>query len=125
MLLFLVFFFFQAEDGIRDGHVTGVQTCALPISQLTVTACLIGLASGQLVAGPLSDRFGRRRPLIVGILAYIAASVLCAFSPGMITLVLARFAQGLAGATGIVIAQASGQIGRASCRERVQRPAVG
>src|SRR5690625_5937613 len=50
-------------------------------AQLTVTACLIGLASGQLVAGPLSDRFGRRRPLIVGILAYIAASVLCAFSP--------------------------------------------
>lgn len=78
-------------------------------AQLTVTACLIGLASGQLVAGPLSDRFGRRRPLIVGILAYIAASVLCAFSPGMITLVLARFAQGLAGATGIVIAQASGR----------------
>lgn len=78
-------------------------------AQLTVTACLIGLASGQLVAGPLSDRFGRRRPLIVGILAYIAASVLCAFSPGMTTLVLARFAQGLAGATGIVIAQASGR----------------
>src|SRR5437870_10762206 len=31
---FLVYFFFQAEDGIRDGHVTGVQTCALPISEL-------------------------------------------------------------------------------------------
>src|SRR5690625_5881190 len=34
MLLFLVLFFFQAEDGIRDGHVTGVQTCALPILQV-------------------------------------------------------------------------------------------
>src|SRR5439155_5301012 len=32
MLIFVIFFFFQAEDGIRDGHVTGVQTCALPIS---------------------------------------------------------------------------------------------
>src|SRR5439155_15555702 len=34
LLLFFVFFFFQAEDGIRDGHVTGVQTCALPIYAL-------------------------------------------------------------------------------------------
>src|SRR5437870_6585457 len=33
--LFCIFFFFQAEDGIRDGHVTGVQTCALPIYRLT------------------------------------------------------------------------------------------
>ena len=80
-----------------------------PAAQLTVTACLIGLAGGQLIAGPLSDRFGRRRPLIVGILAYIAASVLCALSPTVTTLVLARLAQGLAGATGIVIAQAAGR----------------
>lgn len=79
------------------------------VAQLTVTACLIGLAGGQLIAGPLSDRFGRRRPLIVGILAYIAASVLCALSPTVTTLVLARLAQGLAGATGIVIAQAAGR----------------
>jgi len=78
-------------------------------AQLTVTACLIGLAGGQLIAGPLSDRFGRRRPLIVGIIAYIAASVLCALSPSITTLVLARLAQGLAGSTGIVIAQASGR----------------
>src|SRR5690625_1658807 len=109
----------DAADRVRaavDGSVPAVlpelaRDLEAPASaaQLTVTACLIGLASGQLVAGPLSDRFGRRRPLIVGILAYIAASVLCAFSPGMITLVLARFAQGLAGATGLVIAQASGR----------------
>lgn len=44
-------------------------------AQLTVTACLLGLAAGQVVAGPLSDRFGRRRPLLVGLLAYIVASV--------------------------------------------------
>src|SRR5699024_12743588 len=81
----------------------------LAAAQLTVTACLIGLAGGQLIAGPLSDRFGRRRPLLVGIIAYIAASVLCALSPSITTLVLARLAQGLAGSTGIVIAQASGR----------------
>src|SRR6266508_5248453 len=38
------FFFFQAEDGIRDGHVTGVQTCALPISPVTYFEALTALA---------------------------------------------------------------------------------
>lgn len=78
-------------------------------AQLTLTACLIGLAVGQLIAGPLSDRYGRRGPLLIGITAYIAASALCAFSPTIETLVLARLVQGLAGAVGIVIAQAAGR----------------
>ncbi|MET7845949.1 multidrug effflux MFS transporter [Streptomyces sp. NPDC005356] len=78
-------------------------------AQLTVTACLLGLAFGQLIAGPLSDRFGRRRPMLVGAVAYIATSVLCAFSPSVESLVAARFVQGLAGAVGIVIAQAAGR----------------
>src|SRR5690625_7634633 len=38
-MFFVFFFFFQAEDGIRDGHVTGVQTCALPISRWWPTIC--------------------------------------------------------------------------------------
>jgi DHA1 family bicyclomycin/chloramphenicol resistance-like MFS transporter len=78
-------------------------------AQLTVTACLFGLAAGQLVAGPLSDRFGRRRPLLIGVVAYVATSVLCAASPTVEVLVAARFAQGLAGGVGIVIAQAAGR----------------
>jgi DHA1 family bicyclomycin/chloramphenicol resistance-like MFS transporter len=78
-------------------------------AQLTVTACLLGLAFGQVVAGPLSDRFGRRRPLLVGVAAYIAASALCAFAPTIESLVAARLVQGLAGAVGIVIAQAAGR----------------
>ena len=78
-------------------------------AQLTVTACLLGLAFGQVVAGPLSDRFGRRRPLLVGVAAYIAASVLCAVAPTIETLIAARLVQGLAGAVGIVIAQAAGR----------------
>ncbi|MFD2077564.1 MFS transporter, DHA1 family, bicyclomycin/chloramphenicol resistance protein [Actinopolymorpha cephalotaxi] len=78
-------------------------------AQLTVTACLLGLAAGQVVAGPLSDRFGRRRPLLVGVTAYVAASVLCAVSPTIEALVAARLVQGLAGAVGIVIAQAAGR----------------
>ncbi|WP_040784588.1 multidrug effflux MFS transporter [Rhodococcus ruber] len=78
-------------------------------AQLTVTACLLGLALGQVVAGPLSDRFGRRRPLLLGVAAYIVASAWCAVSPSIETLVAARLVQGLTGAVGIVIAQAAGR----------------
>ena len=74
--------------------------------QLTLTACLAGLALGQILAGPLSDRFGRRRPLLVGVGAYAAASLLCALAPSIVVLVVLRFAQGIAGAAGIVIARA-------------------
>lgn len=79
------------------------------LAQLTVTACLLGLAGGQLVAGPLSDRFGRRDPLLIGVAAYVVVSALCAASPTVELLILARLVQGLAGGVGIVIAQAAGR----------------
>lgn len=79
------------------------------VAQLTVTACLIGLAAGQLIAGPLSDRFGRRGILVIGIIAYILTSALCAVSPTVELLIAARFVQGLAGGVGIVISQAAGR----------------
>jgi DHA1 family bicyclomycin/chloramphenicol resistance-like MFS transporter len=76
-------------------------------AQLTLTACLIGLAVGQLLAGPLSDRLGRRRPLLLGVAAYSAASVLCALSPSVEVFTGLRLVQGLAGAAGIVISRAA------------------
>jgi MFS transporter, DHA1 family, multidrug resistance protein len=76
------------------------------LAQLSITACLVGLAVGQLVAGPLSDRLGRRRPLIVGLVAFLLASVACALAPTAAILVLLRLVQGLAGAAGIVISRA-------------------
>ena len=75
-------------------------------AQLTITACLVGLALGQLVAGPLSDRFGRRRPLLVGLVAYLLTSLACAFAPSVTVLVILRLVQGLAGAAGLVVARA-------------------
>jgi DHA1 family bicyclomycin/chloramphenicol resistance-like MFS transporter len=75
-------------------------------TQLTLTACLAGLALGQLVAGPLSDRLGRRRPVLAGAALFAAASLACAFAPSIGVLVGLRFLQGLGGAAGIVIGRA-------------------
>ncbi|MEU9212386.1 multidrug effflux MFS transporter [Streptomyces sp. NPDC048415] len=74
--------------------------------QLTLTACLAGMALGQLVVGPMSDRWGRKRPLLAGLVVYIVATALCALAPNVELLVALRLAQGLAGAAGIVIARA-------------------
>ncbi|MCW3819380.1 multidrug effflux MFS transporter [Micromonospora sp. DR5-3] len=74
--------------------------------QLSLTSCLIGLALGQLVTGPLSDRWGRRRPVLVGVTAYALLALLCAAAPTAPTLAAARFAQGLAGGMGVVVARA-------------------
>jgi DHA1 family bicyclomycin/chloramphenicol resistance-like MFS transporter len=74
--------------------------------QLTLTACLAGLALGQLLAGPCSDAMGRRRPLLIGLTVYVAVSVGCALAPSVAALTGLRLAQGLAGAAGLVIARA-------------------
>lgn len=74
--------------------------------QLTLTACLAGMALGQLVVGPLSDRWGRRRPLLAGMVIYVLATAVCAFAPSAELLIAFRLLQGLAGAAGIVIARA-------------------
>ncbi len=76
------------------------------VAQLTMSMCMIGLALGQLLAGPLSDRIGRRRPLIAGVAVYVVASALCALAQDIWTLIGLRSVQGLAGAAGIVIARA-------------------
>jgi MFS transporter, DHA1 family, multidrug resistance protein len=76
------------------------------VVQLTLTACLIGLALGQIVAGPLSDSLGRRRPLLIGVAGYVVVSLLCAIAPSAWLLVVLRLIQGLTGAAGIVIARA-------------------
>ncbi|GGK66142.1 Bcr/CflA family drug resistance efflux transporter [Planomonospora parontospora subsp. parontospora] len=74
--------------------------------QLTLTACLIGVSAGQIVAGPLSDMFGRRRPLAIGVAAYAAASLLCAFAPSVEGLIGSRLLQGIAGGAALVIVRA-------------------
>ncbi|MCE5170308.1 multidrug effflux MFS transporter [Paenibacillus profundus] len=74
--------------------------------QLSLTACLLGLAVGQLFLGPLSDARGRRIPLIISLIVYAIASFLCAVVPSIWGLIVLRFVQGMAGSGGIVIARA-------------------
>jgi DHA1 family bicyclomycin/chloramphenicol resistance-like MFS transporter len=77
------------------------------LAQATMSACMLGLALGQLVAGPLSDRLGRRRPLLVGVGLFAVFSLVCAGAPTIGVLLVARFLQGLAGSAGIVVALAA------------------
>ncbi|HNC31259.1 MAG TPA: multidrug effflux MFS transporter, partial [Cyclobacteriaceae bacterium] len=74
--------------------------------QLSLTAYLVGIAFGQLLYGPLLDRFGRKRPLYVGLTVYILASIGCAFTESIHALIFMRFLQALGGCAGIVSAQA-------------------
>jgi DHA1 family bicyclomycin/chloramphenicol resistance-like MFS transporter len=75
--------------------------------QLTLTGMLGGLAVGQLVIGPLSDAFGRRLPLLVGLVTHAAASLLCAIAPSILLLSGVRVIQGFAGAALSVVAMAT------------------
>jgi MFS transporter, DHA1 family, multidrug resistance protein len=84
----------------RDLHTSAAA------AQLSLTACLLGLATGQLLAGPLSDARGRRRPLLTGVAGYAVASALCVAAPSIWALLALRLVQGFAGAAGIVIARA-------------------
>ncbi|MGW5878907.1 Bcr/CflA family efflux MFS transporter [Nocardiopsis terrae] len=74
--------------------------------QLSLTACLVGLAVGQVVIGPLSDARGRRGPLLVCLALFVLASALCALAPDTAVLVLGRFLQGFTASAGVVLSRA-------------------
>lgn len=74
--------------------------------QLSLTTFLVGLALGQLVIGPLSDAWGRRRLLLAGTVLCLVAGVVCVVAPTIGVLVVARFLQGFGGAAGVVLSRA-------------------
>lgn len=75
-------------------------------AQLSLTAGLLGLGAGQLLFGPMSDKFGRLRPLTLSLLLLFIASVGCALAQDIHQLLLARLFEGLAGAGGAVLSRA-------------------
>ena len=74
--------------------------------QFSITGCLVGIAIGQLVIGPISDRRGRRSPLIAGIGIFVLSSLACTLVSNVYLLDGLRVVEGLGGAAGIVIARA-------------------
>ena len=74
--------------------------------QLTLTGVLLGGAVGQLVVGPLSDRHGRRAPVLVGVALHVVISLLCSIAPGIGTLIALRVIQGFFNAAATVVAMA-------------------
>lgn len=85
---------------VADLHTTATGV------QLSLTSFLVGAGLGQVLFGPLSDRLGRVRPLLIGTLIYVVASAFAAVAPSIELLVMARLIQGLSGAAGMVIGRA-------------------
>lgn len=73
--------------------------------QLSLTFGVIGLAAGQLVIGPLSDKYGRRRPLILSLTVFVVSTLICLLCRDVITFICFRLLQGIAAAGGVVISR--------------------
>ena len=84
----------------KDLHATPVAM------EMTISLYILGLAVGQLLYGPASDRFGRRPALLFGLSLFTIASVAALFAPDVHTLIVARFFQALGGCSGLVLARA-------------------
>lgn len=86
--------------------------------QYVLTSYLVGFGIAQLFFGPLSDRFGRRPPLMVGLAIYIAAAALAVIAPNFLTLLILRFVQGVGAA-------ATRVVGQSAVRDRFSGRAMG
>lgn len=75
--------------------------------ELSLAAFFVGLAFGQLLYGSATDRFGRKKPLYIGLSIYCLASLACAYAPNVEALIVLRFFQALGACGGIVIARAT------------------
>lgn len=87
-------------------RVVGSLNTSSSLVQISLTTSLLGLALGQLLAGPASDRHGRRPVVMIGCIGFVVSSLLCAISPNVWMLILFRLAQGACGSAGIVVSRA-------------------
>lgn len=79
--------------------------CPASLVQMSLTTSMIGLASGQLLIGPLTDKYGRKSMLILSMMLFVAACALSIFSPNIFIFNILRFVQGFGGAGGIVLSK--------------------
>lgn len=86
-------------------EMTRVFQCDAATVQLGLTFCMIGLAVGQLLFGPASDKYGRKSVLLFSLIIFVAASVICCFSTSVVAFTAARLLQGVGGAGGIVLSR--------------------
>lgn len=111
-VLLLIIGFLMLQPLSTDLYLASLPSLAtvfgVPAStvQLTLSMFVLGFGGAQLVIGPLSDRYGRRPVLLVGLALYVIASLLCAAAPGIDLLIVARFLQALGCCSAIIIARA-------------------
>ena len=74
--------------------------------QMTLTMTMLGMALGQIFAGPVSDYYGRKKPLLIGMAAFTAATLGCVLAENIVAFLCFRFVMGFAGASGIVVSKA-------------------
>lgn len=86
-------------------EMTEVFDCDSSTVQLGLTFCMVGLAAGQLVFGPASDKYGRKPVLVFSLVVFVAASLICCLSTSVEVFTVARFLQGIGGAGGIVLSR--------------------
>src|SRR5260221_12325830 len=98
---FSIDMYLPAFPAIAKGLNTSVAQVMLSLSSF-----FIGISAGQLVYGPLLERFGRKKPLYVGLVIYLFASAGCAFTESVNSLILFRFLQALGSCAGMVTSRA-------------------
>lgn len=86
--------------------LAGYFTTTASLVQLSLTFSMIGLAVGQLLIGPLSDKYGRKRPLMHSMVLFCISTICCILSPNIYIFLFFRLIQGLSGAGGVVISKA-------------------
>lgn len=94
-------FYLPAFPALAQAFATDVEHV-----QLSLASYFVGIALGQLVYGPLADRYGRRKPLLAGVALFALGSLACALAPTLEWLIGARFVQALGGCAGMVVARA-------------------
>lgn len=98
---FSIDMYLPAFDTIAQDFGTSVEQV-----QLSLTSYFIGIALGQLMYGPMLDKYGRKKPLMIGLLIYITTSLLCVFAFSIEHLIALRFLQALGSCAGMVAARA-------------------